>query len=95
MRKFVFNDYKYHIITKCDWNGMDEKPEAKTIAQANEAAKWYLNNGYESVYVLTDKEIVKVFDKNNRKGRKPYYFETEKFTFAKPKEQPIELDLFA
>lgn len=94
MRKFVYKDYKYHVIVQIEYGNMDEKPEVKTMAQAEEAAKWYLDNGLEAVYILTDTEIVKVFEKGCRNGRKPYHSETEQFNFAKPKEQPIELDLF-
>ena len=87
--------YKYYIAT-LDWeSGMDEKPAAKTMAQAKEAAKWYLNNGYESVFVFTDTQVVKVFDKYNRNGRKAYDCELDKFTFAEPKQQVKQLDLFA
>jgi len=82
--KKIYKDYKYHVITYHPTvNGFDEKPEVKDMKQAKEAAKWYLNNGYESVYILTDTEVVKVFDKYNRNGRKAYDFEIDKFTFAK------------
>ena len=87
MKKFLFKDYKYQVITKCYDNGLDEKPEVKNMAQAKESAKWYLNNGYDEVYILSETKVVRVFDAHHKQGRKPYDFETKQFNFDTPKVQ--------
>lgn len=93
-RKFMFNGYNYHIVTLCDENGMDERPEVKTLSQAREAADWYLETGYTKVFVLTDKKVVIVYDQHHRSGRPVYERELTDFTFMPERKQPVQLSLF-
>ena len=64
----------YHIITHDSSTGYQDKTNYNTRAFAENAAEEYLNN-HETVYILREHILDKVYDKENPKGRKPYTFE--------------------
>jgi hypothetical protein len=79
----------YHPIE----NGYDEKCDWNTLAEAKKECKQLLYHDnpdyrwYEKMFIVTATEVVMVFDEYHHNGRKPYSFETEKFTFRKQPEQ--------
>ena len=84
---------KYQVVTYHPTeNGFDEKSEHNTLAEAKAECKEYLykdNPGYkwyEEAYIITDTEVVMVFDEFHHNGRKPYSIEIAQFSFAKPQQ---------
>ena len=79
----------YHPVE----NGYDSKGEHYNLADAKKECKQLLFHDnenfrwYEKMFILTDKEVVMVFDEYHHNGRKPYSFEAEKFSFRKQSEQ--------
>lgn len=65
---------KFHIITHDSCTGYNHKLDYNTRKFAEKAAEEYFKN-HETVYLIKDGYLDKVFDKTNPKGRKPYTFE--------------------
>ena len=71
----------YSIITRDYNSGFDEKEDnIRDMAKARTIAKGYLNS-YDTVFVLAENKIQRVFDSLHRNGRRPYSFEHSFFTF--------------
>ena len=73
---------KYHIISYHPTeNGYDEKKDYNTLAEAKAECKYLLYRDnpqyqfYEKMFIVTDMEIVMVFDRFYHHGRKPYDYE--------------------
>ena len=70
---------KFHLITYHPTeNGYDEKEDLDTMKEVNLYAKYYLKTQM-AVFVLSRHQLVKVFDEQSKRGRKPYSFEIKKF----------------
>lgn len=73
---------KYHIVTYHPiWNGYDDKEDLNTMSEVSKAARDYLKENYDTVYVFNEFTgcLVRVFDALNKNGRKPYSFEVKQF----------------
>lgn len=47
---------RYQIITKSIYEGIDEKKDFQYLLDAHKAAKSYLREGYDSVFIYDKKE---------------------------------------
>ena len=65
---------KYHLITIDPDCGEDDKDDLKTLREVVSCAKNYLKE-YRQVLVFSNHSLIRVFDRNNTSGRKPYPFE--------------------
>lgn len=71
----------YSIITRDVNSGFDEKEDnIRDMATARTIAKGHMNS-YDTVFVLAENKIQRVFDSLHRNGRRPYPFEYSFFTF--------------
>lgn len=92
---------KYQVISYHPTeNGYDEKGDHDRLEDAKKECKQLLYHDnpnykwYAKMYILTDTEVILVFDEYHKQGRKPYDFETNDFAFAKPKaENSVQLSL--
>ena len=74
---------KYHLITYHPTeNGYDDKEDLDTMKEVNSCAENYLKEMYEEVLVFSNHQLIKVFDKRHKRGRKPYSFEVKRFQSA-------------
>ena len=79
----------YHPVE----NGYDSKGEHYNLADAKKECKQLLFHDnenfrwYEKMFILTDKEVVMVFDEHHKQGRKPYECEKEDSDFTITEQQ--------
>lgn len=66
---------KYHLITYHLDFGEDDKDDLDTMKEVEKMANNYLNDGWAKVRVFQNHKLLKVFDKNNPKGRYPFLHE--------------------
>lgn len=85
---------KYQVISYHPTeNGYDEKRDWNTLAEAKAECKKLLYHDnpdyrwYEKMFIVTDTEVVMVFDEYHHNGRKPFDCETKDFSFRKQPEQ--------